>query len=148
AVNCGSNPVLVDSFSFFYRYFFKGSVISLHCYSRVGRVCCALSVALFLFASSAAFPQSKPAATPTFKQLSEQAAKANEENRLDDAATLYRRALVLQPRWAEGWWALGTLQYDKSKYAPAARSFQKLVALRPTNGSAHAMLGLCQVELK
>ena len=61
---------------------------------------------------------------------------------------LYRKALVLQPSWAEGWWALGTLQYDKNQYAPAARAFEKLIALRPTNGSAHAMLGLCRVELK
>ena len=96
----------------------------------------------------AAFPQTKSPTTQNFKQLSEQAAKASEENRLDDAAVLYRKALAIQPRWAEGWWALGTLQYDKNQYAPAARAFEKLVALRPTNGSAHAMLGLCQVELK
>ena len=67
---------------------------------------------------------------------------------MDDAAALYRKALAIQPRWAEGWWALGTLQYDNNQYAPAARAFEKLVALRPANGSAHAMLGLCQVELK
>jgi tetratricopeptide (TPR) repeat protein len=96
----------------------------------------------------AAFPQTRSPATQNFKQLSEQAAKASEENRLDDAAVLYRKALVLQPSWAEGWWALGTLQYDKNQYAPAARAFEKLIALRPTNGSAHAMLGLCRVELK
>jgi tetratricopeptide (TPR) repeat protein len=67
---------------------------------------------------------------------------------LDDAAVLYQKALAIQPGWAEGWWALGTLQYDKNQYPPAARAFEKLVALRPANGSAHAMLGLCQVELK
>jgi tetratricopeptide (TPR) repeat protein len=96
----------------------------------------------------AAFPQTKSPTAQNFKQLSEQAAKASEENRLDDAAVLYRKALAIQPRWAEGWWALGTLQYDKNEYAPAARAFETLVALRPANGSAHAMLGLCQVELK
>ena len=115
--------------------------------ARGRRVCLAFCAAALLV-SSAAFAQTKPAATQSFKQLSEQAAKASEDNRLDDAAVLYRKALALQPRWAEGWWALGTLQYDKNQYAPAARAFEKLVALRPTNGSAHAMLGLCQVELK
>jgi tetratricopeptide (TPR) repeat protein len=96
----------------------------------------------------ASFPQTKSSAPQNFKQLSEQAAKASEENRLDEAAILYRKALAVQPHWAEGWWALGTLHYDKNQYAPAARAFERLVALRPTNGSAHAMLGLCQVELK
>lgn len=105
-------------------------------------------VALLLLASPGTFPQTRPAPPQTFKQLSEQAAKASEENRLDEAAVLYRKALALQPGWADGWWALGTLQYDKNQYAPAARAFEKLVALRPANGSAHAMLGLCQVELK
>src|SRR5262245_24624278 len=76
----------------------------------------ALCVALSL-TSAAAFPQAKsPPRLQNFKQLSEQAAQASEENRLDDAAVLYRKALALQPRWAEGWWALGTLQYDKNQY--------------------------------
>jgi tetratricopeptide (TPR) repeat protein len=129
--------------------FRKGSVIFLHCHkSGCGRsIRLAFWGAAFLV-SCAAFPQTKPAATQSFKQLSEQAAKASEENRLDEAAVLYRKALALQPRWAEGWWQIGTLQYDKNQYAPAARAFEKLVALRPTNGSAHAMLGLCQIELK
>jgi tetratricopeptide (TPR) repeat protein len=84
----------------------------------------------------------------TFRELSEKARTASEENRLEDAATLYRKALALRPRWAEGWWSLGTLQYDQNHYADAAASFAKLLALQPENGTAHAMLGLCQVELK
>jgi tetratricopeptide (TPR) repeat protein len=93
--------------------------------------------------------QTKPSSSPAqFKSLSEQAAVASGENRLDEAAALYRKALLLQPRWADGWWALGTLQYDQNRYADAARAFEKLVALKPENGTAHAMLGLCQVELQ
>lgn len=149
AVDCGCNPVPVDSFSFFYQYFSKGSVIfpPRHKSRRGGLARAAFCAALFL-GSSPAFPQTKSPAPQSFKQLSEQAAKASEENRLDDAAVLYRKALALQPHWAEGWWALGTLQYDKNQYAPAAHAFEKLVALRPANGSAHAMLGLCQIELE
>jgi tetratricopeptide (TPR) repeat protein len=104
--------------------------------------------AAILLAPLAAFPQTKSSTTQNFKQLSEQAGKASEENRLDEAAILYRKALTVQPGWAEGWWALGTLHYDKNQYSQAARAFQKLIALRPANGSARAMLGLCQVELK
>ena len=94
-----------------------------------------------------AFPQTKPPAFPNFKRLSEQAAKASQENRLAEAAGLYRKALAIRPRWADGWWSLGTLQYDQNHYAEAAASFAKLVALQPENGTAHAMLGLCQIEL-
>jgi len=104
--------------------------------------------AALLLAPLAASAQTKSSTPQNFKQLSEQAAKASEENRLDDAALLYRKAVTLQPRWAVGWWALGTLEYDKNQYAAAARAFEKLIALRPANGSAHAMLGLCRVELK
>lgn len=85
---------------------------------------------------------------PTFQELSEKARTASEENRLEDAATFYRKALALRPRWAEGWWSLGTLQYDQNHYGDAAASFAKLIMLQPKNGTAHAMLGLCQVELK
>jgi len=143
-------PIPVDSFSFFYGYFFKGSTIfSLRHRTRLACfVRCSLSQLIVLLAPLTAFAQTNPPAVENFKQLSAQAAKASEENRLDDAALLYRKALTLQPRWAEGWWALGTLQYDKNQYASAARAFERLVALRPTNGSAHAMLGLCQIELK
>jgi len=53
----------------------------------------------------------------------------------------------LRPRWAEGWWSLATLQYDQNHFAEAAHAFQRLIALQPDNGTAHAMLGLCQSEL-
>src|SRR5215467_2092245 len=84
----------------------------------------------------------------SFAELAEKAKRASDENRLEDATVLYRRALALRPRWAEGWWSLGTLLYDQNRYAGAAAAFAKLIALQPENGTAHAMLGLCQVELK
>lgn len=89
-------------------------------------------------------PQQKGAA---FSQLAERAKKASEESRLDEAAALYAQALALQPRWKEGWWSLGTLEYDQDHYAKAAHNFEKLIILDPYNGTAHAMLGLCQFEL-
>jgi tetratricopeptide (TPR) repeat protein len=101
--------------------------------------------------SVAAIAQTKKSASrppaPDFKSLSEQADKASEENRLDEAAALYRKALALKPRWAEGWWSLGTLDYDQDHYAKAALDFKKVIGLNPQNGTAHAMLGLCQFEL-
>jgi predicted Zn-dependent protease len=93
-----------------------------------------------------AFPQTKPP-SPTFATLSKQAAEARDADRLEEAAGLYTRALALRPKWAEGWWSLGTLEYDQDHYAKAARDFEKLIALDAKNGTAHAMLGLCQFEL-
>jgi tetratricopeptide (TPR) repeat protein len=83
----------------------------------------------------------------SFSQLAAQAQKASEENRLDDAARLYARALAIRPKWAEGWWALATLEYDQDHYAKAAAAFKKMVALQTKNGTAFAMLGLCEFEL-
>jgi len=89
-------------------------------------------------------PQQKSA---TFSQLAEEAKKASEGNRLDEAVALYKKALVLRPRWKDGWWSLGTIEYDQDHYAKAAQAFERLIALDPANGTAHAMLGLCQFEL-
>ena len=91
--------------------------------------------------------QTRPSNAPQFKALSERAAKASSENRLDEAIALYTKALAMRPKWVEGWWSLGTLEYDQDHYAKAARDFEKLIALDEKNGTAHAMLGLCQFEL-
>jgi tetratricopeptide (TPR) repeat protein len=82
-----------------------------------------------------------------FATLSAKANAARDADRLNEAVTLYQQALALRPNWAEGWWSLGTTQYDTNSYAAAAKSFEKLVALQPRNGMAHAMLGLCQFEI-
>lgn len=89
-------------------------------------------------------PQRK---SDTFNQLAEKAKTASAENRLDEARGFYRKALTMRPHWAEGWWSLGTIEYDLDHYAKAAQDFEKLIAMDHSNGTAHAMLGLCQFEL-
>lgn len=96
---------------------------------------------------SAATAAAQPQGSVSFSQLAANAQKASQENRLDDAARLYARALAIRPKWAEGWWALATLEYDQDHYAKAAAAFQKLIPLQPDNGTAFAMLGLCEFEL-
>jgi len=105
-------------------------------------------VFVFLLVAFTAGAQTRKS-TPTddFKTLSAQAAAASEEDRIEDAIALYTRALVLRPKWVGGWWSLGTLEYDQDHYAKAARNFEKVIALDSANGTAHAMLGLCQFEL-
>jgi tetratricopeptide (TPR) repeat protein len=107
-----------------------------------------LPVGVFLFLLSGnAKSQTKPAST-SFAGLSKQAAEARDADQLDEAVKLYRRALALRPGWEEGWWSLGTLEYDQDRYAKAELDFANVIALHPANGTAHAMLGLCQFELR
>jgi tetratricopeptide (TPR) repeat protein len=100
---------------------------------------------IYLF-TDRGFAQTKPP-SPSFAALSKQAADARDADRFEEAIALYARALALQPKWVEGWWSLGTLEYDEDHYAKAALDFQKVVTLNPASGTAHAMLGLCQFEL-
>jgi len=79
--------------------------------------------------------------------MAAQADQARDANDIEKAQTLYRRALALRPSWAEGWWSLGTILYERDNYVEAARAFGRVVALHPKHGSARAMLGLCEFEL-
>ena len=82
-----------------------------------------------------------------FDTLRAQAEAARDANRLDEAVGLYQRALAVRPAWKEGWWSLGTLQYDRSRYAEAKRALQKVVTQDPESGTARLMLGLSEFEL-
>jgi tetratricopeptide (TPR) repeat protein len=99
-------------------------------------------------ANLVAFPtQSKEQGASDFKTLAEQADQASQQNRLDDAIALYRKALALKPSWADGWWSLGTIRYDRDEYQKAATAFRRVIALQPDKGSPRVMLGLCEFEL-
>jgi tetratricopeptide (TPR) repeat protein len=87
-------------------------------------------------------------AADTFDHLSQQAAEARVENRIQDATALYRQAVKLRPSWAEGWWFLGELLYDQDKYADARDALRRLVSLDPKAGPGFALLGLCEYETK
>jgi len=117
-----------------------------------------LAAIVLLGASSAiAWPQaaqsgarSAPAnAQPSaqFQSLSKRAMEALDADKLQEAIPLLRKALALNPRWVEGWWSLGTTYYDQGRYAEAELAFQRVVAIDPRHGTAHAFLGLCEFEL-
>lgn len=90
--------------------------------------------------------KSRPAAGD-FATLSSRAQEAGAAGRLDEAVSWYRKALALRPTWKEGWWTLGTTQYEQDKYRDAAGAFRRLVALDPKNGTALLMLALCEYQL-
>jgi len=87
------------------------------------------------------------AVVDSFAVLSAKADAARDAEHLEEAVSLYRRALVLGPSWKDGWWSLGTIYYDQNAYVKAARAFQSLLKADPKNGTGYAMLGLCQFEL-
>lgn len=107
----------------------------------------ALLPTLFVLLALAVPISSQTKASASFADVAAKAEAARDAERLDEALTLYQEALVLRPLWAEGWWTVGTIQYDRNAYAEAARAFQRVVALAPRNGTAYAMLGLCEFEL-
>ncbi len=82
-----------------------------------------------------------------FDRVAAQAEQARSTNRIEEAIELYRKALSLRPRWAEGWWYLGTLLYERDAFASAAVAFGRAAALSPNVGTAWVMLGLCEFKL-
>ena len=89
-----------------------------------------------------------PSQNARVQQLAKQAAAARDAGSVDDALALYRRGVALQPDWAEGWWNLGTLEYDRSAFAPARDAFSRLLKLEPGAAPGWALRGLCEFELK
>jgi len=102
---------------------------------------------LVFFCFTLAWSQEKAPATQSFDSIAAQADQARDANDLEKALVLYRGALGIRPGWAEGWWSLGTILYERDNYAEAAQAFEHVVALRPDHGSARVMLGLCEFEL-
>ena len=60
----------------------------------------------------------------------------------------YQGALAIRPDWAEGWWNLGSLQYEGDHYSEAIETFKKLTQVAPGFGPGWNFLGLCEFETK
>lgn len=111
-------------------------------------LCCAVAAVLPTTAQQrrARPAASAPAARPS-AALKARADQAREAGNIDEAIPLYRKALAAEPNWAEGWWSLATLLYDRDQYAEAARAFKRAATLQPKIGAAWVMLGLCEFRL-
>lgn len=108
-----------------------------------------LAAALFAFPAALEGLQgpSGLASSSDFTTISTRADAAREAGRLDEAVPLYRQALALRSTWKEGWWALGTILYERDAHDDAAQAFRRLAGLDPQNGTAHLMLALCEYQL-
>ena len=93
-----------------------------------------------------ATPQTQTKSNAEFEQFVKLADDARLSERLDEAITLYGKALKIRPTWPDGWWYVGAILYEKDVYEQARDAFQNLVALDPKRGQGWAMLGLCQFQ--
>ena len=112
------------------------------------RAAAALFLAALLGPVAAAGQRAQESAPAAFNRVSEAATKARTQNRIEDAIGLYRQAVKLRPSWAEGWWFLGELLYDRNQYPEARDSLRRLIDLDRTTGPGFALLGLCEFETK
>jgi tetratricopeptide (TPR) repeat protein len=85
-------------------------------------------------------PAQKAAAAKASQAAAEKAGEAGSP----DAPALYRKALAANPRWENGWWSLGTLEYTGKRYPECRDAFRQLVHLSPKAGLTVTMLGLCE----
>lgn len=83
----------------------------------------------------------------SFDSVAAQAAQARDSENLDEAVKLYTQAVELRPGWAEGWWYLGTIAYDRGKFQAAVECLTKVTALAQRDANAFAMLGLAEARL-
>ena len=69
--------------------------------------------------------------------------------RLTEAIRLYTRATRVRPSWSEGWWHLGTLCFDSSRFAEGRDAFLHFVEVEKKQpGPGFGMLGLSEFQLK
>jgi tetratricopeptide (TPR) repeat protein len=94
-------------------------------------------------AASIAAPQAQ-----SLEQLMQSAEKARDENRDDDAIRLYESGLKSKPDWDEGLWYLGTLFYEKERFAEARDLLRHFVAQNPKHGPAWAILGMSEFQTR
>jgi tetratricopeptide (TPR) repeat protein len=74
------------------------------------------------------------------------ATAARERDDVPRAIALYSEALRLKPEWPDGWWFLGSLQYQAEAYAAGRDALTHYIALVPDGGPAWALRGLCEFE--
>jgi tetratricopeptide (TPR) repeat protein len=83
---------------------------------------------------------------PSFADVASQAAAARDAKNAPLAIDLYQQALKLNPKWTDGWWFLGSLQYGTEAYPAAIEALSHYLDLTPDAAPALAMRGLCEFE--
>jgi tetratricopeptide (TPR) repeat protein len=113
-------------------------------YSVLAGIAALLTMATSAYAQSAG----QPGHAPRFENLLHQAEVARDAKRLDEALTLYKRALELKPGWEDGWGIAGSIAYELEKYSECASDFRRLTVLKPDLVPAWTLEGLCEYQLR
>ncbi|HVN20817.1 MAG TPA: tetratricopeptide repeat protein [Dongiaceae bacterium] len=100
---------------------------------------------LIALIASIAAGQTSP---PTFEDLSTRAQQAYEANHPAEALDLFRQAVKLKPDWAQGWWAVGMINYQLDHYPECRDALTQMVALDANAAPGWALLGLCEFRTK
>ena len=96
----------------------------------------------------AAAHQASDAGSGGFAQLSSRAAAAQAAGDSDQAIQNYQWALQLRPEWDDGRWNLAMLQYSAGHYPDSISELKQWVDRHPDAGTAWAVMGLCEFEIK
>ncbi|MGH9529818.1 MAG: tetratricopeptide repeat protein [Terriglobales bacterium] len=115
----------------------------LNASERQGRSVSRLILVIFLLLSMHAPAQNAPSG---FDDLVLQATAAREQNNIPQAIDLYNQAVAINPKWPDGWWFLGSLQYATDAYGPARDALTHYIEINPRAGPAIALRGLCEFE--
>jgi tetratricopeptide (TPR) repeat protein len=95
------------------------------------------------FAWASALGQDQP---DQLQNLIANASSARQQGNIPRALELYQQAVQLNPKWADGWWYVGSMEYGTDSYASAAIALSHYLELTPTAGPAFALRGLCEFE--
>lgn len=107
-----------------------------------------LLVPLLLFLARVTSAPVSAQAPQTFEELSAKATQAYEANHSEEAIGLFTRALSLRPEWAQGWWAIGMIEYQRDRYPECRDALTRMIALDPSAVPGLALLGLCEFRSK
>lgn len=96
-----------------------------------------------------ALQDGRPAPRPApFDDLAGRAAMARDAGQLEEALTLYRKAIAARPKWNEGQWYEASLLYELDRYAEAKDAFSDVLRREPGHAGALGLKGLCEFELR
>jgi len=68
------------------------------------------------------------------------------QNDVPRAIELYSQVVEQNPKWPDGWWFLGSLQYGTGAYLAARDALSHYIEMIPNAGPAMALRGLCEFE--
>ena len=112
------------------------------------RVLLIASLACVFTASIARGQEAGTSSPQGFDQLLQAAEEARDANRDDEAIRLFQRALTVKPDSEEALWYLGSMLYEKERFAEARDVLRAFMTLRPDAGPGWALLGLSEFRLR